>query len=75
MSKGDVETYHENGMWHNRVEGESEGSLGAHDMKDEAVSAGRLLAQVRMVEHIVKNHDGSVGERHSYGRDRHHVSG
>jgi Uncharacterized protein conserved in bacteria (DUF2188) len=40
MPTGDVETYHKDGEWHNRIEGENE-DLGAHPTKEEAVKAGR----------------------------------
>jgi Uncharacterized protein conserved in bacteria (DUF2188) len=60
MSRGDVETFHRDGKWHNRIEGEGADSLGGHEMRDEAVAAGRLLAHARQVAHIIKNRGGKI---------------
>jgi hypothetical protein len=40
MPKGDVETFHEGGAWHNKIEGTSE-VLGSYPVKAEAQAAGR----------------------------------
>jgi hypothetical protein len=74
MPAGDVETFHRDGEWHNRVEGE-EAWLGGHATKEEAVAAGRLIAQERKVEHIIRNLDGKIGERSSYGHDPRNIPG
>jgi hypothetical protein len=74
MPTGDVETFHEGGEWHNRVEGEG-GLRGTHDGKEEAVSEGRRMAQERQVEHIIKNMDGTIGEKNNYGHDPRNVPG
>jgi hypothetical protein len=75
MPHGDVETYHSNGTWHNRIEGTGEQFGGNHATKDAAVALGRREAQRRKVEHIIKNLDGTVGERNSYGDDPRNTPG
>ena len=62
MPDGDVETFHEGGAWHNRIEGQG-GLLNTHTDKTTAVEAGRAEARRRQVEHIIKNIDGTTGER------------
>lgn len=74
MPKGDVETFHDNNMWGNRIEGE--GPTGDFfENKEPAVAAGRELAKERGVEHIIHNLDGRIGERNSYGNDPRDVAG
>ncbi|WP_102191349.1 DUF2188 domain-containing protein [Microbacterium aurantiacum] len=75
MPAGDVETFHRDGGWFNRLEGESEQVGARHATKDEAVAAGRDLARARGVEHIVRNLDGQIGERSSYGHDPRDIPG
>ncbi|SES30180.1 DUF2188 domain-containing protein [Lentzea albida] len=67
--KGDVETYHENGTWKNKVEGNSQASS-THDTKDEASAKGREMAAEHGVEHIIRKQDGTIGERNTYPRER-----
>ena len=74
MPKGDVETFHKDGKWHNRIEGH-EVLEGDYDTRDEAVDAGRDEARDRKVEHIVHNLDGTIGERNTYGHDPRDISG
>lgn len=74
MPKGDVQTYHENGKWKNKVEGNSRAS-NTHATKDAAAREGRRMAQKRRVEHIIKNADGKIGERNSYGHDPRNIPG
>lgn len=74
MPNGDIETFHEDGAWHNRVEGHARVN-GDHDTKAEAVEAGRELARSLEVEHIIKNEDGQIAERYSYGNDPRTVKG
>lgn len=74
MPKGDVETVYADGVWTNTVEGESD--IGAYyQTKDRAVEAGRELAIERKVEHVIKNQDGTISERNSYGHDPRDVEG
>ncbi|WP_410657378.1 DUF2188 domain-containing protein [Amycolatopsis sp. lyj-112] len=72
--KGDVETYYENGQWKNKVEGSSQAAH-THGTKEEAVAQGREMARERKAEHIIKNQDGTIGERHSYGNDPRDIPG
>jgi hypothetical protein len=77
MPKGDIETYHTkaDGKWHNKVEGNSGPEPTAHERKDEAVREGRDLAMAAKVEHIIRNMDGTIGERNSYGHDPRNIPG
>jgi hypothetical protein len=43
--------------------------------KDDAVAAGREEATADQVEHIIKNQNGRIGERNSYGNDPRHIPG
>lgn len=75
MAQGDIETYSEDGSWKNRREG-SERAFGAgYGTKDEAISAGREAAQANKVEHVIKNQDGQIAEKNSYGQDPRNVPG
>ncbi|WP_314648733.1 hypothetical protein [uncultured Microbacterium sp.] len=73
MAAGDIETFHRNGIWFNRIEGEG-GVIGSgYDSKDDAVIAGRGSASARQVKHIIRDEEGpsddvSSVERHP--RDR-----
>ncbi|MBT2496220.1 DUF2188 domain-containing protein [Microbacterium sp. ISL-59] len=65
MSNGVVETFHEDGAWYNRVEGEP-GYLGdGYSTQDEAVLAGREAALARGAAQIVQNTDRRIGQRNS----------
>ncbi len=75
MPTGDVETFHQDGAWHNRVTGAASNEGGAHRTKEEAIDAGRDLARSRKVEHIIKNESGQIAERNSYGNDPRDVKG
>lgn len=68
MVKGDIETYHEDGQWKNRPQGNDRAS-NVHDTKAEAQATGREMAKDRHVEHVIKNMDGRIGEKNSYGND------
>lgn len=74
MANDGVETYHENGRWKNRVQGNSRASNTA-ETKREAQAEGRRMAQARGVEHTIKKLDGTIGERNSYGNDPHPPKG
>jgi hypothetical protein len=67
--KGDIETYHENGQWKNKVEGNTQASS-THDTKEEASAKGREMAIERGVEHFIRTMDGKIGERNTYPRSR-----
>lgn len=68
MTKGDIETYNEGGVWKNRAQGNERASNTART-KAEAEAAGRQMAKDRKVEHIIKNLDGRIAQRNSYGND------
>jgi hypothetical protein len=74
MPAGDIETYHADGKWRNRVEG-LESLPGEHDTKDAAVRVGRDEARDRKVEHLIRNLDGTIAERNSYGHDPRNIRG
>jgi hypothetical protein len=73
--KGDVETYHQNGQLQNKIEGNSAPEAGTFDTKEAAVKAGRELARERKVEHFIRNLDGKIGERNTYGHDPRNIAG
>ena len=75
MPNGDVETFPQNDAWFNRVTGNAETVGGSYRTKAEAVTAGRDLARQRKVEHIIKNQDGQIAERNSYGNDPRNIPG
>lgn len=67
MAAGDIETFRRDGLWFNRIEGESR-TLGAGFEKEaEAIAAGREAAVARQVEHNLKFTDGSTDDRTDYG--------
>ncbi|WP_229756513.1 DUF2188 domain-containing protein [Cnuibacter physcomitrellae] len=74
MPAGDVETFHQDGAWHNRVEGEK-GTSSPFKTKAEAVDAGREQARRLEREHIIRNENGQIGERNSYGHDPRNIPG
>jgi hypothetical protein len=74
MPRGDVETFHEGGAWHNKVEGTGE-LLGSYPLKSEAQDAGRAYAREHRVEHIIRNLDGRIGDRSTYGHDPRDIPG
>ena len=68
MAKGDITTYHEDGTWKSKVEGSSRA---AHTggTKAEQQAIGRAMAKSRGVEHTIRNQDGKIGQKNSYGND------
>lgn len=60
-----IETYHEDGRWRVRREGETE-VLSSHETKVEAVAAGRDVAIGEGAEHVIKTLDGRVESRNTY---------
>jgi hypothetical protein len=69
MPTGDIETYHEDGQWKNKVEGSGR-AANVHQTKAEAQAQGREMAIERGVEHLIRNLDGTIGERNTYPRSR-----
>jgi hypothetical protein len=69
MAKGDIETYHEDGRWKNRPQGNDRASS-TSTTKAEAQAEGRRMAMDRGVEHVIKNMDGTIGAKNTYPRSR-----
>ena len=66
MAAGDIETFHRDGIWFNRIEGESQ-TLGSSFMSEaEAVKVGRSAAVARQVEHTVRTDEGPSVDSFSY---------
>ncbi|MBT0769076.1 DUF2188 domain-containing protein [Kineosporia sp. J2-2] len=74
MPKGDVETYHQDGNWHSRIEGQT-APFATGGTKDEQVGQGRDRARADRVEHIVKDQNGQITEKHTYGDDPRDIPG
>jgi hypothetical protein len=74
MPKGDVETYHQDGAWHSRIEGESE-PFASGGTKVQQVAQGRERARADKVEHIIKDLNGRIAERNTYGHDPRDIPG
>ena len=75
MAQGDIETYYEDGAWKNKREGTGRAFGAGYGTKDEAVAAGRAAAQADKVEHVIKNQDGQISSKNSYGNDPRNVPG
>ncbi|MCB8045116.1 hypothetical protein JM654_16015 [Microbacterium oxydans] len=66
MAAGDIETFHRNGIWFNRIEGESQ-TLGSSFVSEaEAVKVGRSAAVARQVEHTVRTEEGPSADSSLY---------
>ena len=68
-----VHTVHRDGTWMNEVGGQRVGATFA--TRDEAVTAGRDLAEERRTEHHVHGLDGRIHEKHSHGNDPRDIPG
>lgn len=59
MAAGDIVTFHRDGIWFNRIEGET-GVIGSgYNTQADAVVAGRGSASARQVDHIILDEDAS----------------
>ncbi|CAN7162821.1 hypothetical protein QE375_003159 [Microbacterium foliorum] len=58
MAAGDIETFQRDGIWFNRIEGESRTLGSSFGTQDEAVRAGRGAAAARQVQHTVRTDEG-----------------
>lgn len=68
MPKPNIETYNEDGVWKSRREGSSRAfAVGGNKAEQEA--QGREAARRDGVEHTIKNLDGRIGHKNSYGND------
>jgi len=74
MAKGDVEVHPQGDSWAVKVEGDSSPRT-SHDRKTDAVDSGRALAKSFQVEFVVKNQDGRIAEKDTYGNDPRNVPG
>jgi hypothetical protein len=75
VAQGDIETYYEDGQWKNKREGTTRAFGAGYSTKDEAAAVGRDAAQADKVEHVIKNQDGQIGSKNSYGNDPRNVPG
>jgi hypothetical protein len=62
---GDVETFHQDGAWRNRVEGSGTTAL-SFPTRAEAATVGRAEAERARSTHVVKDEAGRIVERTSY---------
>jgi hypothetical protein len=70
----DIETYHADGKWRNRVEGGAE-LPGEYDVKATAVAIGHDEAVRRKVDHVIRELDGTIGARNSHRQEPRDVLG
>lgn len=74
MAKGDISTYIEDGVWKSKVEGSSRAAH-AGGTKAQQQAVGRDMAKARHVERTIRNVDGTISEKNSYGHDPHPPKG
>lgn len=74
MSTSTIETYWEDDEWHNRHQGEA-APFATAKTKEAAEAVGREAAIAEGCEHIIKNQDGRIAERNSYGNDPRNIPG
>lgn len=66
MAAGDIETFQRDGIWFNRIEGESR-TLGASFLtQGEAIKVGRGAAVARQVAHTVRTEEGPSTDAGGY---------
>jgi hypothetical protein len=75
MPAGDVETFHKDNKWWNRIEGQADEPQGPYDTREQAMVDGGDTARDLKVEHIIRRLDGQIHERSSYGSDPRNISG
>lgn len=68
MVKKPIETYHEDGQWKSRRQG-NERAFNVGGNKAKQTAEGRAAAQRDGVEHTIKKMDGTIGKKNSYGND------
>ena len=66
MAVGDIETYQRDGIWFNRIEGESTTLGMSFDNRDEAVRVGRGAAVARQVAHTVRIEEGPSSDERAF---------
>lgn len=73
-AKPPVHTVPHGDAWANRREGADRVSK-TYETKAEAQAAGRAAAKRGSTEHVIHKRDGRIGEKNSYGPDRHPPKG
>jgi len=68
VADGDVETYFEDNVWKNKIQGNLIEHT-AYEREATAILVGRDMARTRKVEHIIRKKDGTISERNSYRND------
>lgn len=68
MAAGDIETYQRDGIWFNRIEGESLTLGSSFETEEEAVKVGRGAAVARQVAHHVRTEEGPSHDDSAYDR-------
>jgi hypothetical protein len=71
---GAVETYGEDGVWRNRIQGRDP-LPGTYQTREAAMEVARDEARIRGVNHVVRRSDGSVAERNRYPRRSEEIPG
>ncbi|MET3367399.1 UNVERIFIED_CONTAM: hypothetical protein ABIE34_000620 [Jeotgalibacillus campisalis] len=66
--QGWIETYNEDGQWKSRRQGSSR-AFDVGGTKAAQQATGRETAKRDGVEHAIKNLDGTIGQKNSYGND------
>ena len=64
---GDVHVVPKGNQWAVEVEGNGAGST--HDTQEDAINAGRTIAQQNRAELLIHGEDGQIRERNTYGND------
>lgn len=67
MAAGDIETSRRDGIWFNRIVGESRTLGSSFENESEAIKVGRSAAAARQVEHIVRTEERPSADTRSYG--------
>jgi hypothetical protein len=73
MAAGDIETYRRNGIWFNRIEGESTTLGMSFESREDAVKVGRSAAAARQVDHSVSADEGPSADTSMYERHPHEL--
>jgi hypothetical protein len=68
MAAGDIETYQRDGIWFNRIEGESRALGSGFETEEEAMKVGRSAAMTRQVAHTVRTEDGPSQDESAFDR-------
>lgn len=66
MAAGDIETFQRNGIWFNRIEGESRTLGSSFESEEDAVKVGRSAAVARQVGHTVRSAEGPSKDSLAY---------